>query len=82
MEREVDPVTVPTPPLMESVLAPLVVQESSEEAPAEIVPGFAKKAEMTGGDAATTVTVVDLVVDPKLFVSVRTYVVVTVGDTV
>ncbi len=72
--------TVPTPPLMDTEVAPLTVQLSVELPPALILAGLAVKELMTGfegagccggGGAAPTVTVAVLVTGPAALVAVR-----------
>ena len=66
------PVTVPTPLLMLSDVAPDTVQPSVLLWPTVMVEGVAKKLEMVGGwGAGLTVTVAVAVTLPTAFVAVR-----------
>jgi hypothetical protein len=66
-----DPVTAPTPWLMEKVAAPSTVHTSVEYPPAVIVEGVAANDEITGAGTALTVTVADAVALPPAFVAVN-----------
>ena len=65
------PVTTPTPWSIESVVAPVTLQESVELAPGAIEVGDAVKDAITGTGTAVTVTVAVAVELPEEFVAVR-----------
>ena len=75
--------TVPTP-LMDTVLAPVVVQLRVDEPPGAMLSGLVSKRMICGlpAGAAPTVTVAEAVTLPVGPVAVRVYVVVDVGVTV
>src|SRR5438067_1150763 len=74
------PPTVPTPRSIDKEVALLTLQESVEEFPIPMVDGLAPKLAITGG-GSRTVTVMDDVAVPPVFVAVSLYVVVSVGWT-
>ena len=67
--------TLPTPPLMETEVAPVTFQLNVELPPALTLAGLAVKELITGneggGGAPATVTVADLVTVPAALVAVR-----------
>jgi len=71
---DVMPVTVPTPWLIDRLVAPLTLQDSVLDAPLVMLVGEAVKEEITGGSgcgaAALTVTLAVFVTEPAAFVAV------------
>ena len=74
--------TVPMLLLMETELAPDTFHRNREECPGVMLAGSDVKLSTTGSPVADlTMTMTEAVAEPELFVAVRVYVVVTVGDT-
>jgi hypothetical protein len=80
--RAPDDVTVPIPLSMVTEVAPVTSQSSNENRPAVMLFGSALKFSISGGPIEpSTEILVEAVTVPALFVAVRVYIVVALGDT-